>query len=249
MEDADMSESFTFGIAELKIEVECRYDYIVKQCRDYMVTDGNNVDMKVFATDEAIENEHKLTPQMPKGYIESICVYREIAERLPRYGAAVFHGAAISYGDKAYIFTAPSGTGKSTHIKLWKKYLGDSVDIVNGDKPIIKKADSDMLVCSTPWAGKENWQKNRIVPIGAVCILKRGKVNRIRKAEPSDVLDVLLGQIYMPKDGECALLSLEILDTLCEKVPVYVLECDISEEAVKASFTAMTGEDYPEKQT
>ena len=241
-----MKESFTFGIAGFNIGVECRYDYLVKQCRDYM-TDGGETVMRVYATDAAIENEHKLTPQMPKGYIESICVYREIAERLPKHGAAVFHGAAISYGDKAYIFTAPSGTGKSTHIKLWKHYLGEKVDIVNGDKPVIKISGDGMLVCSTPWAGKENWHKNRVAPIGGVCILKRGKANRIRKAGPSDVLDVLLGQIYMPRDGESAVLSLEILDTLCARVPVYVLECDISEEAVRTSFAEMTGEDYPVK--
>ncbi len=241
-----MNESFTFGIAGFNIGVECRYDYLVKQCRDYM-TDGGETVMKVRATDEAIENEYKLTPQMNKGYIESICVYREIAERLPKYGASVFHGAAISYGDKAYIFTAPSGTGKSTHIKLWKEHLGDKVDIVNGDKPVIKASDGAMLVCSTPWAGKENWHKNRIAPIGGVCILKRGKVNSIRRAEPSEVLDVLLAQMYMPRDGESAVLSLEILDKLCLSVPIYILECDISEEAVKTSFTEMTGEAYPIK--
>lgn len=238
-----MVEGFTFGIAGFNIGVRCRHDYLVRQCRDYM-TDGGEVLMTVSATDEAIEEEYKLTPQMTRGYIESICVYREIAEKLPKHGAAVFHGAAISYGDKAYLFTAPSGTGKSTHIRLWKQYLGDGVDIVNGDKPVLKVSDDGVLVCSTPWAGKENWHKNRIVPLGGLCILKRGKVNRIKKVEPAEVLDVLLGQMYMPKDGESAVLSLEILDTLCQRVPVYVLECDISEDAVKASFSAMTGEEY-----
>lgn len=241
-----MSERFTFGIAGLNIEVECRYDYLIRQCGDYMTLPGKRIDMSVRADDEALEAEHALTPQMPRGYIESICVYREIAERLPRYGAAVFHGAAIAYGGKAYIFTAPSGTGKSTHIGLWMRYLGDAVEIVNGDKPVIKRSDGDMLVCSTPWAGKENWHKNSIVPIGAICVLQRGSVNRIRRAEADEVLAVLLGQTYIPKSDEGALLSLELLDALCEKVPMYVLECDISETAVKTSFTAMTGESYPE---
>ncbi len=241
-----MSERFTFGIAGLNIEVECRYDYLVRQCSGYMTEIGKAIDMSVCADDEALEAEHALTPDMSRGYIESICVYREIAERLPMHGAVVFHGAAISYRDKAYIFTAPSGTGKSTHIGLWKKYLGDSVKIVNGDKPVIKRSESGMLVCSTPWAGKENWHNNTIVPIGAICIMKRGSINRIRQAEPSEVLNVLLGQMYIPKNGEGAVLSLDILDALCETVPIYVLECDISETAVKTSFTAMTGEDYPE---
>ncbi|MBR2338363.1 MAG: hypothetical protein IKA63_02725 [Clostridia bacterium] len=241
-----MANIFGLGIADLSVEMHSRSPFVEHFCHDYLIDlPSHGVDMIAVTTEEQVDEELRAVEGTSRENAESLCLYRAIAEQLPRFDAAVFHGAAISYGDRAFLFTAPSGTGKSTHIKLWRKYLGDAVDIVNGDKPVLRLTETGVNVCSTPWAGKERWHKNRIVPLGALCLLKRGTVNRIRRADPTEHVEELLNQIYLPKNAEALGTTLELLDQLCRRVPLFVLECDISEEAVRTAFTAMTQEPYP----
>ncbi|MBO7217893.1 MAG: hypothetical protein J6V50_04250, partial [Clostridia bacterium] len=175
---------------------------------------------------------------------ESVCIYREIAELLPDFDRTVFHGAAITYRDKGFIFTAPSGTGKSTHIKLWRRYLGKSVDIVNGDKPILRALGDDVFVDSSPWSGKEGWSKNRSAKLHGICVIKRGSENKIYKISGGEALPILIKQIYRPKNPLAFAKTLELMDKILKNLPVYILECDMSEEAVKTSFEALTNEEY-----
>ena len=234
------------GIAGLAVELHCRSPYMETFCRDYRIAlPAAGADIVAVTTEKDIDAELSAVPGSRRETAESICLYRSIAEQLPHFDACLFHGAAISYGDRAFLFTAPSGTGKSTHIRLWRRYLGDAIDIVNGDKPILRLTDEGVNVCSTPWAGKENWQKNRIVPLGALCLLKRGTVNRIRRVAAKDYLRELLHQVYLPGNNGTLVTTLELLDRMCRRVPVFVLECDMSEEAVRTAFTGLTGERYP----
>ena len=241
-----MAYTFGLGIAELAIEMHCRSPFVKEYCRDYVVDlSDRTIDIVASTTEEQIKKDQLAAEGVSLDNAETLALYRSIAEQLPQFDAVVFHGAAISYGNQALLFTAPSGTGKSTHIKLWRHHLGDGVDIVNGDKPVLRMTETGVNVCSTPWAGKERWHKNRIVPLGAICLLKRGTVNRIKRVDPADHLEELLNQIYLPHNCEAAGLTLELLDLLCRRVPLYVLECDISEEAVRVSFEGLLGKPYP----
>lgn len=239
-------ERFAVNIAGLTIEIACLYSYTKALCRDYIVSEQTPCfSVSVTEAEIAAEISAAETP-VGEAYAESVCVYRKIAELLPRFHRFVMHGAAITYQQDAYVFTAPSGTGKSTHIKLWYKYLKSDVGIVNGDKPVVT-VDGGVTVCGTPWAGKEGWQSNRTAPVRAICILKQAKTNTITKVKAEAHLTMLLNQVYLPKDGEALASTLRMLNTLFQKVPVYILECDISEDAVKTAFTALTGKAYPQE--
>lgn len=238
-----MAETFSIGIAGLTVGLHPLYDYARDYCRDYLVPDGEP-DITAISSPEAIANEQAALPGAAADRLEPLCLYRQIAEQLPAFGGCVFHGAAIEYGGRAYLFTAPSGTGKSTHIRLWREYLGDAVRIVNGDKPVLRLTDAGVNVCSTPWAGKEGWQRNCIVPLGALCLLRRGETDRIRRVAPGDHVSDLLLQTYLPADGDALDKTLTILDEICRRVPVYLLECTMKETAVSTAFKALTGEDY-----
>lgn len=236
--------SFNLLLSGLCFEVESRYESVKNYCKNY-ITDSKETVASVFVSEEKIDLElEQSEDQTTRDYAESVCIYREIAELLPGFDRAVFHGAAITYKDKGFIFTAPSGTGKSTHIKLWRKYLQEDVDIVNGDKPILKADEDSVSVHSSPWCGKEGWNKNRSAPLYAICIIKRGAENRIRKISGGDALPYLIKQIYRPKNPTAFAKTLELFDRILKKVPVFVLECDMSEEAVKTSFEALTNEEY-----
>lgn len=194
---------------------------------------------------------------------ELSALHRAIAEAMPLYGRFVMHGAAITYGGGAYLFCAPSGVGKSTHIALWKRYLGDGVDIINGDKPFLSLEDGcageHIRVHGSPWAGKELWQKNRSAELRAVCLITRGEKNSIvrfgdaeslgptERFGPTECLGALMRQIYLPRSAEAAQATLALTDALVRLVPVYRLRCDMSEEAVRCSFEALTGLRYQDE--
>lgn len=238
-----MANTFDMRLADLNIRVEYRYDYLPRFCKNYLVETHEKVDVFAATCDQRIAAERLVAPTASVYSCESLCIYREIAEQLPTLLRFVFHGAAISYKNKAYIFTAPSGTGKTTHISLWQKYIGEGVEIINGDKPIIGFGDT-VTVYGTPWAGKENMQKNTSAPLDGICIIKRGTENKIRKLSPIEVLPHIMNQVYMPQDKEAMDATMKLIDRLITTVPIFILECDISEDAVKASFSELTKEEY-----
>lgn len=238
-----MKKEITVEFAQMSIGITTIYDSMEKRSRNYL-TDKEPL-FSVFTTEEKIQEElqNATSCKLSAAQAEALCLYREIAEKIPYYDGVVFHGAAIEYGGKAYIFTAPSGTGKSTHISLWKRFLGDRVCIINGDKPILTRKDSEILVHGTPFAGKEGWQTNQSVPLGGICILSRGEKSQIMKVTPKDAFQRLYLQTYKPYQREAMEHTMSMVKALCQK-PCFFLSCDISEEACKTSFEALTGESW-----
>jgi hypothetical protein len=236
---------FIVGLADKYIEINSVYDALRNFFKDYLVTDVTP-DFSVSLNQEDISAEQEMTSenQFSPTYLETLALLRKLAEILPSHNRILMHGASISYNEHAYLFTAPSGTGKSTHIRLWKKYLGDDVKIVNGDKPFISLED-EPVIYGSPWAGKENWHRNCKMPLKGICFVQRGTTNSIRRIEASDCLSLLFKQVYLPADTLAAGLTLELVDMLIKKVPLYVLTCDMSEDAVRCSFESLTGLSYP----
>lgn len=236
-----MDTALTVRFSDLNIGMESRYDFLRAFCRDY-VTDAPPC-FTVRADQTAVSRqiaqaEEPVTPE----YAEALQLYREIAERLPLYDRAVFHGAAIEYGGKAYLFTGASGVGKSTHIRLWRRYLGQRVHIINGDKPILRADASGVTVYGTPYAGKEGWQRSVSAPLGGICFLSQSAENAVTALPPERAFTRLYQQIYKPKTAAAAAKTVELLRAL-SAVPCCELSCDKSQDAVKASFAALTGED------
>ena len=223
-----MAKIFLIKISDLITEIEYSDERIVKICRDYIVNSGKADIKAVFETsDDFSLNLSEL--------------YRQIAEQLPSFSRAVFHGAVVSYKQNAYMFIAKSGTGKTTHINLWRKYI-NGVGIINGDKPIISANGKSIVAYGTPWAGKENLQSNTCAPIKGICVIKRTKTNSIRKLNKTEALSAIMKQVYIPRNENALNLTMGIIDDIITTVPFYELSCDISREAVKCSFESMTGE-------
>ncbi len=240
-----MKDQVYISVAGLTVELNYLHREILRLCGDYVINKPETVDIVAVSTEEKIQREINRA-QEPVSPVngEECCLFRDVAEQAPLLGRFLMHGAAISYAGKGYLFTALSGTGKTTHISLWKKYLGDEVDIINGDKPLIHVSEEEVSVCATPWAGKERWHRNCAYPLGGICLISRGVGNRIRRIEPREYLNLLLQQIYMPANPAALTATLDLVDRMLARVPVYLLECDMSEEAVKTSFRAVTGLEY-----
>ncbi len=195
----------------------------------------------------AAEREMATKGSWSDTYLQELALYRAIAQKAPKHGVFLMHAAVLAYGGRAFAFAAASGMGKSTHLRLWRAAFGDAVQVVNGDKPLLRVGSAmdaggqPITAYGTPWCGKEGWQTNAAVPLCGLCLLERGEKDSCERIQPADALAAVMRQIYMPSDPESAFLTLGFLDGLLNNVPVYRLRCTMEQSAVRASFEAMTG--------
>lgn len=157
----------------------------------------------------------------------------------------MLHASAVETDGGAYLFSAPSGTGKSTHAGLWIRYLGpDRVRIINDDKPAICIEKGQCFVYGTPFSGKTDLNENRRVPLRGIAILSRGQ-NQIERIAPSQALYPLLDQMVRPTREEDMDKLLSMLDLTLARTPVYRLQVENSPEAAKTAYEGMKGEHTP----
>ena len=142
----------------------------------------------------------------------------------------------------AYLFTAPSGTGKSTHTRLWREMLGDKAVMINDDKPMIRFIDGDFYVYGTPWNGKHNLDTNTRAKVKAICKISQSKENSIRRANSAEMLLTILNQTIRPTETVGMDKLLNLIEKLLTSVDLYCLGCNISREAAELSYKTMSGE-------
>ncbi len=200
-------------------------------------------DIDYERTKSAREDEVEGIPvrQFSDGYLETLAVCRAIAEKLPEYGAFLFHGSCVAVDGAGYLFTARSGTGKSTHTRLWRELFGDRAVMVNDDKPLIRMTDGAAEVFGTPWDGKHRLSANISVPLKAICILERAERNSIRRVTAGEAYPMLLQQAYRPADPEAMRRTLTLLDELSASVALWRLGCNMEAEAARVAYDAMRG--------
>lgn len=242
-----MSTKFckTYMFAETSVLAMYNYKYLDNQCVEYLTDKEPQIEIEIKQED--IDKEKNVLEDgymYPDGYLESLAFYRKLCERLALDDIILFHGAAVQVEGKAYLFTAPSGTGKTTHIALWKQILQEKMLVINGDKPLLKVSDK-IVVYGTPWDGKERQSTNTSAELAGVCILTRGKENKIKKITAGEALGTLMAQTFRPAGKENIKKMLANVLVLSSKVPLWLLECNISEEAAWTSYNAMCrGEKY-----
>lgn len=158
------------------------------------------------------------------------------------YNGMMLHSAAIGWKGRAYLFSAPSGTGKSTHTQMWQQLYGeDSVVSINDDRPALRLVDGRWYAYGAPWSGKANINTNVKFPVGGICFLQQGPENKIRRATALEAISYLTGQtIHKCMDERLAKILLQNLDSLIKNIPMFVLECTPTVEAAKLSSETMS---------
>ena len=232
------------------IVVSANYGSTAEFCKDYLTDDAEDVSVSVSMEDvlserikskreRELEGLSEWEPPLP--YLETLALYRKIAEKLVFEGIILFHGSAVSLDGEVYLFTAKSGTGKSTHTRLWREVFGERAVMINDDKPLISVRDGEVMVYGTPWNGKHRLGVNSSAPLKAVCILERGEKNMIREESASVAFPEILSQTYRFSDVPGMTRTLEILDKMLKQVKVYRLRCNMDREAAVVSYNGMKG--------
>ena len=241
----------TYRIADMMIRISSIHEDVHRRCTEYVSSDGP-VDLNVETTEKDIsferqrsaredEREGREVRDFSDGYLETLAVYRKIAERAPAFDTILMHGSCVAVDGQAYLFTAKSGTGKSTHVRLWREMFGDRAVMVNDDKPLIRLTEKGPVIYGTPWDGKHRLSNNVTVPLRAICILERAEENAIRKIGPAEAYPVLYQQIYRPIDADAMRKTLELTDRLAGQTELWRLGCTISPEAARVAYSAMSG--------
>lgn len=225
----------TISVAGLSIALDNKYEEVARISQDFL-TDEPPL-FSVCASDEELAAELALGTGAPPETCESIVLYRKIAQRLSDYDALVFHSAVIAKDGKAYAITARSGVGKTTHLRLWQQVFGDSVYILNGDKPIIRMIDGVPYASGTPWRGKEGYGRAGMLPLCGIAFLRRAEKNSAVAITPEEALNDFLAQIYIPKHLG-AVRTLALADSLLAGVPLIRLFANMEKDAPEVALAA-----------
>ena len=237
-----------YNIAGRIIEISSLHFTVHSQCGEYRSEGEPDFSIEIQPADidfereksaQADKAEERAIQFYPDDYLETLAVYRKIAEKMPEYDTVLFHGSAIAVEGQAYLFTAASGTGKSTHARLWRKLLGDRAVMVNDDKPLIHISNSGAIIYGTPWDGKHHLSSNIAVPLKSICILERAEENAIRPVTSKEVLPMLIQQTYRPADSMSLAKSLTLIERLGRDVKLYRLGCNMDISAASLSYEMM----------
>ena len=140
----------------------------------------------------------------------------------------LMHGSSIFYKKSAIIFSAASGTGKSTHTKLWLK---NTLAVhINDDKNLILRDGNELFLCGNPWSGKHFLDNNITAPLRAVVYIERNETNKIEKIDELESLKRLLGQVVRP-NGLYPKKNWNKITNKIIEIPSFVLKCNMDDEA------------------
>lgn len=226
-------------VAELNIEIKYQYDRMVKQAEAYKA-EFEKPDIKINISDEELEKLHNENPHLTIDECEYVFTGSAFYHNIIAYDAMLLHSSAVVLDNKAYLFSANSGTGKSTHTELWQEYFGkDRALILNDDKPVIRYVEGKYYAYGAPWSGKTDFNLNMKVPIEGIIFLERSQDNWIKRIDAKEALPLILNQTIRPTEMNRTVKLLDLLDGLLKNVNVYKLGCNISKEAVEVCYNGL----------
>lgn len=226
--------NFKIKIADTVVEVNAFNESTKKYCLDFLCEEDSNY--VITMTREDLENETHIQEDGKVYASEEIsALYRKIADLFIERNIVVFHGSSFKVGNYAFIVTARSGIGKSTHVGLLKKLLGDKLTYINDDKPLLEVNDNNLMLYSSPWNGKERRGNDIKAPLKAVIFLNRGNNTYKQLTNNQEVYFRLLSQIYLPRDKSKREKALKLIDVLLKRVNFY--EINVNTDISSAVMT------------
>ena len=242
---------FCIRLAEQSFEVNALYQRVGSLCYDYIIQNDSNEQLPeiTITADDILKVSGKTEIEgkrlgsisrelwLNAAYYEMLAVQLKIAEKMPQYDTILMHGAVVATNGKAYMFTAPSGVGKTTRLMLWMKEYPDSF-VVNGDKPFVKIKETEAIVYGSPWCGTEGMNTNISVPLKAIYILERAEDgnDEIKEISIGEAFPYILQQTYHPQESESFIKTLHLLKALNKKVKIYRFHSTPTRKSIRMAY-------------
>lgn len=226
-------------VADLVVELDVSSDLLLSRLGPYLCDEAEKTDILIDISKQFYIKKQQENPHMTLGECECLWSGAYFYEQLIRFNGVMLHASCVEYEGKAYLFSARSGTGKSTHTHLWLEYLPGS-RIINDDKPAIRCVDGVYYAYGTPWSGKNDESINTGVPIGGIAFLSRGE-NNIKRIPGFKALKLFMDQTVRSRNKSLMEKMLDILNGILTDIPIYEMTCDMSEEAVQTAYNGMKG--------
>ncbi len=238
---------FTIEIAGHTARVESLFDSTLHYCAAYLTEKAPQWHIKV--TRAAMEEEQRLADAeavregfrhrtFSEPFLERAVVQRAMAEHLFRQDVLLLHGSAVALDGRGYLFLAKSGTGKSTHTRLWREQFAQA-QMINDDRPFVRMQGQTPMLCGAPWSGKHGLHTNLTAALCGICILRRGREDHIRPACPEEALPILLHETFCPAQASLAARHRELVEALAQRVPLWSMDCTPTAQAAVLAYRAM----------
>ena len=236
-------------LARVPLEIRCRYPANERFFADYLTDkpplftveptddDLDRMLQELRRTDEA-EGVRRLGYGRP--YLENNAIHALVTEKMLEQRVLLMHGSALCMDGQGYLFTAPSGTGKSTHTRFWRETFGERVWMINDDKPLLRlEQDGSVWAYGTPWNGKHHLSRNAGAPLRAIIRLSRSEHNTIEPLSRADAFAVLMSQCFSSRDPLVMRRVLALENELLQAVKFYSLGCNLDPDAARVAWEGL----------
>lgn len=237
-------EEIRCRIAGFPVKVRCSTGLMVRQCAPYAAERekgdvAEEMDL-TYSEQDWRKYAERYSGRASFEYAYSAAFF---ADKIIAGGAFCFHASAISADGEGILFSADSGTGKSTQARIWREWLGsDRVVMVNDDKPVIRFKGDIPYVCGTPWSGKHGLNTNICVPVRALVFLEQAEENRIGCVPAEQALPLVFPQVLGGRTSQEQVNSLmDLLDCFLRKIDIYKLECTPTRDAAQLVYHTVFG--------
>ena len=227
-----------YRIADLNVEYEPKYDLLKKRSEKYLVQ--SHAQFLIGVTENHIDEQLKLYKNSTPEALEYLYIGTAFNLKLLEYNGMFLHSSTVVVDGKAYSFSAPCGTGKSTHAGLWLDYLKDKAYIINDDKAAYRRIDDKYYVYGTPFSGKHEINVDARAELKAICFIEQAENNSIELLEPDDAVPLIISQTVRPSSPGRMILMCDFIDEIIKHIPVYKLKCNMGIDAARLSYETMS---------
>ena len=227
-----------YKIAGLRVGYEPRYEMLKSRSEKYICDEP--ADFSIEIKDSFFVDK----PDYYSGYSDESLEYLWMGTgfnlKLLEYNGMFLHSSTVVVDGKAYSFSAPCGTGKSTHTGLWLKYLGDKAYIINDDKAAYRRIDGKYYVFGTPFSGKNEINVNTSAVLAGICFVERAEENSIERIPMDDAVSLIISQTVRPTSPQRTEMMCDFINELIKDIPIYRLKCNMELDAAKLSYETMS---------
>lgn len=225
-------------IAEIPIYMNPRFSPLTERSRAYRTKESVPALMDLTLPDNVYQDYHRRFPEARDSLIEYMATGAGFYAGILMHQGLLLHASAVVVDGFAYLFSASSGVGKSTHTSLWLEEFPNAF-ILNDDKPAIRILPDGIFAYGTPWSGKSDLNRNCKVPLKGIAFIERSDHNEMTPLPAKNILLPFMEQTVRPKDPNLAPLMLDHIDTIIQRVPIYRLYCLPNRDAARLAYSVM----------